>query len=293
MEMYKSRNVDEMIVPQSRGQSKQSLLLDNSFQWDEGFGMCKELPRPQTDYGMWDSGNRLVGDWLDYQFDNLGGVDQMNDNFMNSFLEEDPPPMSNSYQSYEILPESKRNKITFNNLPTNQNDKHAQSYRGDMKYLEVPSTMDWDKLDDSPNSIQHDSGNHLTRNGTPSDTNTSLLGDGQVYEETSIEEATLQELEMVMTQLTDETRISFRDALYRLATSSRERQSEDQRHSEESSVDGMPLSNVNGRTSIFGKAVHAELETNFFDSGVAHLMFNELNSNSAELYHASRQKINY
>lgn len=65
-----------MSVPHSQGQSEQSLSLDNSFQWDVGFNMCKELPC------LWDSENRLVGDWVDYQLDNLGGMDQMNGNFM-------------------------------------------------------------------------------------------------------------------------------------------------------------------------------------------------------------------
>ncbi|KAK9912589.1 hypothetical protein M0R45_036447 [Rubus argutus] len=44
---------------------------------------------------------------------------------------------------------------------------------------------------------------------------------GRVDEETSIEESVLQELEMVMTQLTEKTRICFRDALYRLADNSK------------------------------------------------------------------------
>lgn len=281
MEMYMSRNVDDMIVPRSQGQSEQSLLLDNSFQWDVGFNMCKELPCPVTDYGMWDSDNRLVGDWVDYQLDNLGGMDQMNGNFMTSFLEEDPPPMSSSYQSYEILPEPKCSKIPFNSLPTNQNDDEDQSYSNDLKYVEVPSPMNWEKLEESQTCMPYDSGNYITRTGTSSETNTPLMEVGQVFEETSVEETTLHELEMAMTQLTDETRISFRDALYRLATSSRQRQLEDEMQSKEPTVGG---------TSRFGKAQHTETETNFFDSGVAHLLFNELNSNNPDLYHASSQK---
>ncbi|PIA60087.1 hypothetical protein AQUCO_00400757v1 [Aquilegia coerulea] len=120
------------------------------------------------------------------------------------------------------------------------------------------------------------------------ETNSSLVTDGQVDEETSFEQVATRELKLAMTQLTEETRICFRDSLYRLAKSSRQRQLESQ--SEELTIDGTFLTNTHGETARFEEKVeHMESETNYFDSTVAHLMFNELNS-TPDLYQLSVQK---
>ncbi|KAL5720256.1 hypothetical protein ACHQM5_012935 [Ranunculus cassubicifolius] len=265
MAWYMSRN-DEMVVPQSQAQSEQSLSLGNSFQWEEGLSMCGKLPI--TNYDMWGTENKLVGDWLDYQLDGISGMDQTNDNFMTSFLEEDPPPMRNSYES-------------FDNFQTNNNTKQEQSSRSNLKYLEVPSSMDWDKLEDSlayPPYDTEEANDSFARNAPGNETNTSYMIDEQVDKDRSLEETALQEFKMAMTQLTDDTRISFRDALYRLAKNSRQQQSEESTDEEKS------FSNVHSETSRYGKEEQTELQTNNFDRGVARLMFNELHDATPDMY---------
>ncbi|PIA60082.1 hypothetical protein AQUCO_00400754v1 [Aquilegia coerulea] len=296
MEWYMVRDDDEMIVPQDREQSEQSLLQDNSFQWKEGLSMCGELPTP--DYGIWDSDNKLSGDWLDYQLDGMSGIDQMNDNFMNSFFEENTPRMRSTYQCAGKFPESECSTMSSGDLLTDvgmdsQSVSTDQSRRGNLNKLEVPSSMDWNTLDGPPTYTSYDSENgkgFITRNAHGIETNSSLVTDGQVDEETSFEQVAIRELELAMTQLTEETRICFRDSLYRLAKSSRQRQLESQSQSEEQTIDGTFSTNTHGETARFEEKVeHMESETNYFDSTVAHLMFNELNS-TPDLYRLSGQK---
>ncbi|KAF2300848.1 hypothetical protein GH714_017787 [Hevea brasiliensis] len=96
-------------------------------------------------------------------------------------------------------------------------------------------------------------------------------------EETSLEESVLQELEMVMAQLTEKTRICFRDAFYRLAKNSRQH---------------VVTHNQNGNLSMGttawtgqeekirpGGKKTMELETNTIDRAIANLMFNKMDLN--------------
>ncbi|KAF9595626.1 hypothetical protein IFM89_001499 [Coptis chinensis] len=82
-----------------------------------------------------------------------------------------------------------------------------------------------------------------------SETNTSPMADGQLDEETSMEENALQELEVAMTQLTQETRICFRDALYRLARSSEQLHLKDERQIVEHTINETAVSNDQRETS--------------------------------------------
>ncbi|KAF5199991.1 Lnk3-like isoform x1 [Thalictrum thalictroides] len=295
MEWYMVRDDDEMIVPQDQEKSEQSLLQDNSCQWKEGLSMYGELPT--ADYGIWDSDNKLVGDWLDYQLDGMSAIDQMNDNFMNSIFEENTPRMRSTYQCVGNFPESECSTMSSGDLLTDvgmdsQSISTDQLRRGNVSKLEVPSSMDWNTLDDPPTYTSYDSENvkkSVARHAHGNKANSSLVTDGQVDEETSFEEVAIRELELAMTQLTEETRICFRDSLYRLAKSSRQRQLEIQSQSEEQTIEGTFLTNVHGETSRFGKVEHMESETNYFDSTVAHLMFNELSS-TPDVYRVSVQK---
>ncbi|KAF9594140.1 hypothetical protein IFM89_028394 [Coptis chinensis] len=309
MEWYMCRDGGEMIVPQDQELSEQSVSQDNSFQWEEGLSMCGELP--VSNYGVWASETRLVGDWLEYQLHGLSEMDQMNDNFMSSFLQEDLPQMRNTYQSVGMFSESKCSTVPFDNLlkdvdMDSQSIPKDQWRREDLKYLEVPSSMDWDKLDGPSTSISYDSEKEkgsLSRNisaswrslvalvpavescqALGSETNTSPMADGQLDEETSMEENALQELEVAMTQLTQETRICFRDALYRLARSSEQLHLKDEKRIVKHTINETAVSNDQRETSRAGKAERVEFGSNQYDSTVAHLMFNKINRKGVDLY---------
>ncbi|PON98736.1 hypothetical protein TorRG33x02_053510 [Trema orientale] len=107
----------------------------------------------------------------------------------------------------------------------------------------------------------------------------------QIDEETSFEEAVLQELKMVMNQLTEKTRISFRDALYRLANNSKQhhmRQNKDG----ELSVENPSLWALDTETRSGTKRA-TEAETNIIDRAIANLMFNKKDFNIRDLPEAS------
>ncbi|XP_058744184.1 protein LNK3-like [Vicia villosa] len=89
-------------------------------------------------------------------------------------------------------------------------------------------------------------------------------GDEAMHNHSSIEESTLQNLEAIISQFNDKTRISFRDALYRLARDTK------QQH---------PADDLDGDISM-QEALRSddqqpmESETNSVDRAVANLMFN-------------------
>ncbi|XP_061366704.1 protein LNK3-like isoform X2 [Gastrolobium bilobum] len=108
-------------------------------------------------------------------------------------------------------------------------------------------------------------------------------GDEAMHDQSFLEESTLQDLEMVIAQFTEKTRICFRDALYRLARNTK------QQHDVVEDLDG----DLNMQQSM-PQAVHNETlrsednkpmesETNSVDRAVANLMFNKMESNILDL----------
>ncbi|KDP40564.1 hypothetical protein JCGZ_24563 [Jatropha curcas] len=93
-------------------------------------------------------------------------------------------------------------------------------------------------------------------------------------EETSLEESVLQDLESVMAQLTDKTRLCFRDALYRLAKNSRQHE-ERQDHNGNMSMKTSPWTGQEEKMRP-ERRQNMELETNIIDRTVANLMFNKM-----------------
>ncbi|KAJ0101135.1 hypothetical protein Patl1_05702 [Pistacia atlantica] len=114
----------------------------------------------------------------------------------------------------------------------------------------------------------------VVRRQVPSEENTAneLFAD-----ETSLEESVLQELRVVMEQMTDNTRIFFRDALYRLAESSKQhviilRQSGD-------STAETPLGATHDTHMRSTEKQAMESETNVVDRTIANLMFSKMDVN--------------
>nr|ABK94724.1 unknown [Populus trichocarpa] len=99
---------------------------------------------------------------------------------------------------------------------------------------------------------------------------------GLVDEETSLQQSTLQELEMVMAQLNDKTRICFRDALYRLASNSKQHPIEQDQNGDLSME--TPGTGEDEKMGSGGKTT-VEMETNAIDRAIANLMFSKMDLN--------------
>lgn len=103
-----------------------------------------------------------------------------------------------------------------------------------------------------------------------------------VPEEISLEESVLHELEVVMEQLPEKTRICFRDALFRLAKNS-ERLSVSPIQNGDLALEKLHPLTVDDETLRSGKPVATESETNSIDRAVANLLFNKMDFDPQDL----------
>ncbi|KAH1148497.1 hypothetical protein AAZX31_15G215500 [Glycine max] len=106
-------------------------------------------------------------------------------------------------------------------------------------------------------------------------------GDDTMLEQLSLEEYTLQAFEMLIAQFTEKTRISFRDALYRLARNTKQHVIED--------LDGGLNMHQEMPDSVYHETMRSEdnkpmeSESNSVDRAVANLMFNKMEINILDL----------
>lgn len=103
---------------------------------------------------------------------------------------------------------------------------------------------------------------------------------GPVDDETS-QQSALHELEMVLAQLNDKTRICFRDGLYRLASYSRQ-------HIVKRNQNGdlymeTPCTSEDEEIRSGGKKTN-EMETNSIDRAIANLMFSKMDLNIQDFH---------
>ncbi|MED6169329.1 hypothetical protein PIB30_020463 [Stylosanthes scabra] len=91
-------------------------------------------------------------------------------------------------------------------------------------------------------------------------------------EQSSLEAFILNDLEMVIGQFTEKTRICFRDALYRLARNN------EQQHSVQDQEKGVDIKN-HIQTTRSQEKIPMESETNCVDRVIANLMFNKMEYN--------------
>ncbi|KAK2634340.1 hypothetical protein Ddye_029132 [Dipteronia dyeriana] len=232
-------------------------------------------------------------DHQDYQLDNFAGIEQLDDIFLNSLLE-DLPRNEDVHKSFGFTPESQSfllsanchsMDMTFDSL-SNSSDKHG---KGSSKYLKTHAfspSVGWEKgeVDDSSfipcNSEQRDFlpvKAPLVKVRVPSEQNGA---NGPVCEKPSFEESVLQDLKMVMAQLTDETRICFRDAFYRLAKNSEHHVTPSSQKGD-SSAEASPGAD-NDISQRSGKRKPMESETNIFDRAIANLVFDKMDLNARE-----------
>ncbi|XP_038691607.1 protein LNK4-like isoform X2 [Tripterygium wilfordii] len=215
----------------------------------------------------------------DCQLDDLVEIDTMDDIFLDSFLE-DLPRTENPWKSFCLSPESECNSMLVDSLSKDmildsQSFSSDERSIGSSKYLrthDFSSAVDWKREANASQFLP-------CTTIEASQINTSLPSeqnsiDECVDKETSVEESVLQELEMVMTQLTDKTRICFRDAFYRLANNT-EKHTVGQKQIEDISLEIPPLM---GRTEKerFGRKKATESETNIIDRTIASLLFGNM-----------------
>ncbi|KAI9400789.1 hypothetical protein POPTR_001G031800v4 [Populus trichocarpa] len=243
-------------------------------------GRLSEESLPQT---------ALSCDQPDYQLDDLSEIEQLDEFFLSSFLE-DLPRNENLNGSFCFSAEAEcgmasadnRFTDTMSDLQSISNDAHGM---GSSKYLKTHAfspSLSWEEGEVAAshfnpcNSDQKDLAPvkaSLVNVLVPSEHDGMI---GLVDEETSLQQSTLQELEMVMAQLNDKTRICFRDALYRLASNSKQHPIEQDQNGDLSME--TPGTGEDEKMGSGGKTT-VEMETNAIDRAIANLMFSKMDLN--------------
>ncbi|XP_024021115.1 uncharacterized protein LOC21406716 [Morus notabilis] len=227
----------------------------------------------------------------DYQLD-LGGSRQMDDIFLSSLLE-DLPEIENQVKSFCFSPKSQRgtqsnNFLTDMTLDSENTSSGAQCLSSS-RYLQThvfsPSLGLENEDTTASKFVSSQQKDFSPSKGTslgvsvPSKENRMSI---HMNEETSLEESVLQELKMVTNQLTEKTRICFRDALYRLANNSKQHHMT-QNQDGDLCVGIPPLWTPNHETTRSETKKATESETNVIDRAVANLIFNNSDFNKRDL----------
>ncbi|KAG6628373.1 protein LNK3 [Carya illinoinensis] len=234
----------------------------------------------------------------DSKLDDLAGFEQMNDIFLSSLLE-DLPDTETIDESFYFSPVSQCGVMPGDNLDsqcvrTDANDTVGRPMH--LKRNTFSSLMGWDNRDTTAlqflpcNSDQIDCPPVKGPFGEDKVSCEQHSMTGNFGKETSPEECVLQELEMVMAQLTEKTRICFRDALYRLAKNSKQHDMATEREAGYVDMEKPPPWTPHDMTMRTGGKKAMESETNAIDRAIANLMFNELNFSTSE--HSSAASVN-
>ncbi|XP_031251679.1 protein LNK3 isoform X2 [Pistacia vera] len=195
-----------------------------------------------------------------------------------SSLLDDQPRDEDIHKLFGVLPANNRLTDMTLDSKSGSSDKHSI---GSSKYLQTHAfspSVGWEEEVAASPFIPCNTKQRLkapvVRRQVPSEENTA---NELVADETSLEESVLQELRVVMEQMTDNTRIFFRDALYRLAESSKQhviilRQSGD-------STAETPLGATHDTHMRSTEKQAMESETNVVDRTIANLMFSKMDVN--------------
>lgn len=224
-------------------------------------------------------------DQLAYQLNGHPRFEQMDDLFVNSLIE-DSPGNGNAHESFcfkaELQTDTEHGDDITETLDTQSisSDSRVRAIRSS-RYLNThsfSSSVERGRAS-SPQSVPCSSQqNHCHLEMTPPVKILALPeNDGMdvcMDEGSSLEESVLQDMEMAMTQLSDNTRICFRDALYRLANNSRHQVVM------KNQIDNLPMgtSSWKGQDDEIRPAENksVESETNTIDRAIANLMFNKM-----------------
>nr|GEV95338.1 reverse transcriptase domain-containing protein [Tanacetum cinerariifolium] len=201
-------------------------------------------------------GSLLWNDQADFQqfTDEEARINHMDDVFFSSLLEEEDPTKDSTETHGNAYLDNNASIFEDEMVNSHNIGSRGQSI-GSSKYLKThafsPST-DWVNREAST---------------------TCQMPKNTSYENT-MEESVLNDLERVTAQFTDKTRICFRDALYRLAESSKQSLS--------SCQDGESMMTSNDDTIMAGETEDSESKTNVIDRAVANLMFHKFEFEDSE-----------
>ncbi|XP_065867428.1 protein LNK3-like [Euphorbia lathyris] len=216
---------------------------------------------------------------LDYQLLSLAGLESTDDIYLSSLIE-DVPGNEEFYNSYSMEPEMQSDMLdcdTFSadmmlNTKSTSIDSHSM---GSSKYLKTHAFSPSDQENGRVSTPQCNSQlTHCPSVKIPTGNNNA---NEQMDEETCLEESVLEQLGMVMSQMTEKTRLCFRDGLYRLANNSRQHGAT---HNENgfASLETPTWSGQEGEMRLEGKKTR-ESETNTIDRTIANLLFNKMDTN--------------
>ncbi|XXG50637.1 hypothetical protein AAC387_Pa02g4608 [Persea americana] len=306
MDWYFSRESDDLLVPTGLETSDvlceddRSLLPNGWLQWgvtaSESFKSPNNTAIETTskfNLGNSDSSGH-GGEFLDgrrelqsfcHSMKGSSNIEQMDDIFLSSLLEEDSRDMENVFQNQPvgIFLNTECSSMPVENLLTgilldSQSIGKNSPCMGNSKYVRTTSfpvamgdlSDDWDNKEDLP-PWHFTPSDYEREEGSQTETVVAYS------EEESLEEAVLQELRGTMSQLNQKTRICFRDALYRLAKSSRERHPADH-SSAELIVEEPSVSSVQDeRSRCSNSTTELKLESNAIDRTIMNLLFQKLN----------------
>ncbi|XP_010271803.1 PREDICTED: uncharacterized protein LOC104607793 isoform X1 [Nelumbo nucifera] len=229
----------------------------------------------------------------DYQLEGLTGTNRMDDIFLSLLMEQNLSNMENLASPASTFSESECSMIPFHdflmdmiaNSQCISKDLSGQCNSMNQKTHAFPPSTIWNRVMNNsyfPRPSNLEQAKDFSMKKAPLDTILNpgeicspYKADGHLDVENSVEESVLQELKVVITQvkLTKQTRICFRDALYRLANSNR------QQHmlpDGETYVDNTS-SETFGELSRFGRMTPPELGKSFVDRTIENLLFNTLN----------------
>ncbi|KAK4379137.1 hypothetical protein RND71_000999 [Anisodus tanguticus] len=222
----------------------------------------------QDSYYDMDQWSSYPPDQLDFHLDNMTSIDQLDDVFLSSLLEDGPTGMDVCDKSSDLSTDSRCSMLLDDDdqaRDEHSNIEHmtSNSCAGTTKYFSAhafTSPVDWESpevnnsylLKKAPHAEVAVKLEHDRRDNRVSD------------EEISMEESVLQHLENLTSQLTDETRICFRDSLNRLADNSK--------HDACQSRNAVP-----DQDSVrFSEEETTESRTNVIDRTVANLLFSNV-----------------
>ncbi|XVF41070.1 hypothetical protein PTKIN_Ptkin01aG0250700 [Pterospermum kingtungense] len=218
----------------------------------------------------------------DYQLDDFARFEQTDDIFLNSLLE-DLPCFSPVHQ-YGKMPADCLPSDVSSDCQSISNNEHGL---GSEKYLKTHAFSPSTNLEKEISALRFIPSNSEFRNGLTvkalpakmSVPSGQKSANGFVSEEISLEESVLQELQMVMTQLSDKTRICFRDAFYRLAKNSEQNPVALNQHGNVYAQTHSPNWTISEGEMRSAKKETTESKTNTIDRTVANLTFNKMETN--------------
>ncbi|RZC84704.1 hypothetical protein C5167_047490 [Papaver somniferum] len=288
MENYNSSKVNQQ--QQYQDECDRPLTSDDWYQWMQSSssdGICPVVENGKNNSEMKseiavDENQYLGGDWPEYTYDSGQNKMAWEDEFsMSSMLKDDMDVPQMLFGGQDDCSSARLDKMFDDMVADSQSKCTDQSDLGRSKYMkhDYPQSMYWNKLDETSHFMVSNTDQTEATVDTKAPVKSSAEQEEDANEEVSCK--AMQDLEDVMTQLTSETRLFFRDALYRLANNSKQQQqAQNQNRCGEDYKPQVPTQQQ--ENSMYGRSDNMELETNIIDRTVAKLMFNEMNCNETD-----------